>query len=145
MKPHASSRGRGIFVLKDVSELPLNEVSVVSQYVADPLLTLKPRVGGDHVGAGTIGVLSAALGGSFGKCWKWKPCAHFVYIHVYTVFLLRNNTVFESMLNSHVCGKALTSIQNEISEDTLPNVLLGHPDRIQMFTSPLCWFCVLLS
>ncbi|CAK9000104.1 unnamed protein product [Durusdinium trenchii] len=38
VKPHASSRGRGIFVLKDVSELPLNEVSVVSQYVADPLL-----------------------------------------------------------------------------------------------------------
>eukprot|EP00931_Biecheleriopsis_adriatica_P100894 TRINITY_DN76130_c0_g1_i1.p1 TRINITY_DN76130_c0_g1~~TRINITY_DN76130_c0_g1_i1.p1 ORF type:complete len:1109 (-),score=215.05 TRINITY_DN76130_c0_g1_i1:33-3359(-) len=38
VKPHASSRGRGIFVLRDVSELPLNELSVVSQYVEDPLL-----------------------------------------------------------------------------------------------------------
>eukprot|EP00930_Biecheleria_cincta_P031555 TRINITY_DN21904_c0_g1_i1.p1 TRINITY_DN21904_c0_g1~~TRINITY_DN21904_c0_g1_i1.p1 ORF type:complete len:1089 (-),score=185.87 TRINITY_DN21904_c0_g1_i1:100-3366(-) len=38
VKPHASSRGRGIFVLRDVSELPLNEVSVVSQYVENPLL-----------------------------------------------------------------------------------------------------------
>lgn len=38
VKPHASSRGRGIFVLKDVADLPLNEVSVVSQYVKHPLL-----------------------------------------------------------------------------------------------------------
>eukprot|EP00434_Breviolum_minutum_P020007 symbB.v1.2.017649.t1/scaffold1373.1/size231899/14 len=38
VKPHASSRGRGIFVLKDVADLPLNEVSVVSQYVHNPLL-----------------------------------------------------------------------------------------------------------
>lgn len=38
VKPHASSRGRGIFVLKDVADLPLNEVSVVSQYVKNPLL-----------------------------------------------------------------------------------------------------------
>jgi len=38
VKPHASSRGRGIFVLRDVADLPLNEVSVVSQYVEKPLL-----------------------------------------------------------------------------------------------------------
>ncbi|CAE8635222.1 unnamed protein product [Polarella glacialis] len=38
VKPHASSRGRGIFVLRDVSELPLNELSVISQYVENPLL-----------------------------------------------------------------------------------------------------------
>lgn len=38
VKPHASSRGRGIFLLRDLGELPLEEVSVVSRYVANPLL-----------------------------------------------------------------------------------------------------------
>lgn len=38
VKPNASSRGRGIFILQDLSELPLDETVVVSRYVQDPLL-----------------------------------------------------------------------------------------------------------
>lgn len=38
VKPNASSRGRGIFILQDLSELPLDETVVVSRYIADPLL-----------------------------------------------------------------------------------------------------------
>jgi len=38
VKPHASSRGRGIFILRDLGELPLDEVSVVSRYVENPML-----------------------------------------------------------------------------------------------------------
>jgi len=38
VKPNASSCGRGIFILKDLSELPLDETVVVSRYIEDPLL-----------------------------------------------------------------------------------------------------------
>ncbi|CAE7565587.1 Ttll5 [Symbiodinium natans] len=38
VKPNASSRGRGIFVLRDVADLPIDEMSVVSRYVENPLL-----------------------------------------------------------------------------------------------------------
>eukprot|EP00931_Biecheleriopsis_adriatica_P043832 TRINITY_DN25047_c0_g1_i2.p1 TRINITY_DN25047_c0_g1~~TRINITY_DN25047_c0_g1_i2.p1 ORF type:complete len:1120 (-),score=230.23 TRINITY_DN25047_c0_g1_i2:276-3635(-) len=38
VKPNASSRGRGIFMLRDLSELPLEETMVVSRYVDNPLL-----------------------------------------------------------------------------------------------------------
>ena len=38
VKPNASSRGRGIFILKDLSELPLDETVVCSRYIQDPLL-----------------------------------------------------------------------------------------------------------
>ncbi|CAJ1448118.1 unnamed protein product [Effrenium voratum] len=38
VKPNASSRGRGIFLLSDLSELPLDETVVVSRYIDDPLL-----------------------------------------------------------------------------------------------------------
>lgn len=38
VKPNASSRGRGIFVLRDVADLPVDEMSVVSRYVENPLL-----------------------------------------------------------------------------------------------------------
>jgi len=38
VKPHASSRGRGIFLLRDFADLPENELSVVSRYVDNPLL-----------------------------------------------------------------------------------------------------------
>jgi Tubulin-tyrosine ligase family len=32
------SRGRGIYLIDNVSELPLDEVSVVSKYIGNPLL-----------------------------------------------------------------------------------------------------------
>lgn len=38
MKPHNLSRGRGIYLIDNVSELPLDEVSVVSKYIGNPLL-----------------------------------------------------------------------------------------------------------
>lgn len=38
VKPRASSQGKGIFLLRDIRELPLNEHSVVSRYVHNPLL-----------------------------------------------------------------------------------------------------------
>lgn len=38
VKPNASSRGRGIFVLRDPAEIPADERVVVSQYIANPLL-----------------------------------------------------------------------------------------------------------
>jgi len=38
VKPHASSQGKGIHLLKDISELPTNTRNVVSQYVHNPLL-----------------------------------------------------------------------------------------------------------
>lgn len=38
MKPHNLSRGRGIYLIDEVSELPLDEVSVVSKYIGNPLL-----------------------------------------------------------------------------------------------------------
>jgi len=38
VKPHNLSRGRGIYLIDNVSELPLDEVSVVSKYIGNPLL-----------------------------------------------------------------------------------------------------------
>merc|ERR1719409_959071 len=38
VKPHASSRGRGISILRDLDDLPLEECSVVSRYIDNPLL-----------------------------------------------------------------------------------------------------------
>lgn len=38
VKPNASSQGKGIFLLRDMEDLPLSEVSVVSRYVDNPLL-----------------------------------------------------------------------------------------------------------
>ena len=38
VKPTASSRGRGIFILQNLSDLPLEDAAVISRYVADPLL-----------------------------------------------------------------------------------------------------------
>jgi hypothetical protein len=38
VKPHNLSRGRGIYLVEDVSEVSLDEVSVVSKYVSNPLL-----------------------------------------------------------------------------------------------------------
>merc|ERR1719409_1516275 len=38
VKPHASSRGRGIFLLRDLDDLPLDECSVISRYIDNPLL-----------------------------------------------------------------------------------------------------------
>lgn len=38
VKPHAASQGKGIFLLKDLDELPLSEMTVVCRYVDNPLL-----------------------------------------------------------------------------------------------------------
>lgn len=38
VKPNASSQGKGIFLLRDLEDLPLTECSVVSRYVDNPLL-----------------------------------------------------------------------------------------------------------
>ena len=38
VKPHNLSRGRGIYLVEDVSEVSLDEVSVVSRYISNPLL-----------------------------------------------------------------------------------------------------------
>lgn len=38
VKPHASSCGRGIFMLKNIDEIPLEGTSVISRYVHKPLL-----------------------------------------------------------------------------------------------------------
>lgn len=38
VKPHNLSRGRGIYIIDDVSEVQLDEVAVVSKYIANPLL-----------------------------------------------------------------------------------------------------------
>lgn len=38
VKPNASSQGKGIFLLRDLEDLPLTECNVVSRYVDNPLL-----------------------------------------------------------------------------------------------------------
>jgi len=38
VKPNASSRGRGIFLLRDLGDLPIEDLSVVCRYVDNPLL-----------------------------------------------------------------------------------------------------------
>ena len=38
VKPHNMSRGRGIYLVDDVSEVSLDEVSVVSKYISNPFL-----------------------------------------------------------------------------------------------------------
>ena len=38
VKPNNLSRGRGIYLVDDVSEVSLDEVSVVSKYIGNPLL-----------------------------------------------------------------------------------------------------------
>jgi len=38
VKPHNAACGRGIFILRDLGDLPLDELSVVSRYVENPLL-----------------------------------------------------------------------------------------------------------
>lgn len=38
VKPNNACCGRGVFLLRDISDLPLSELSVVSRYVEDPLL-----------------------------------------------------------------------------------------------------------
>lgn len=38
VKPCASSRGRGIYLIDDISEVPIDEQCVVSKYITNPLL-----------------------------------------------------------------------------------------------------------
>jgi hypothetical protein len=38
VKPSSSSRGRGIFLLTDLSDVPKDEPHVVSKYISNPLL-----------------------------------------------------------------------------------------------------------
>lgn len=38
VKPASSSQGKGIFMIDDVSEVPLNEQMVISRYIENPLL-----------------------------------------------------------------------------------------------------------
>lgn len=38
VKPHASSQGKGIFLLRDLSQLQLKDVSVISRYIDNPYL-----------------------------------------------------------------------------------------------------------
>ena len=38
VKPTNSSRGRGIYIIDDVSEVSLDDPSIISKYIADPLL-----------------------------------------------------------------------------------------------------------
>jgi tubulin polyglutamylase TTLL5 len=38
LKPSSSSRGRGIYLIDDISEVPIDEHCVVSKYVTNPLL-----------------------------------------------------------------------------------------------------------
>ena len=38
VKPTNSSRGRGIYIIDDVSEVNLEDPSIISKYIADPLL-----------------------------------------------------------------------------------------------------------
>lgn len=38
VKPTNSSQGKGIFIIDDISEVPIDEPCVVSKYVSNPLL-----------------------------------------------------------------------------------------------------------
>jgi hypothetical protein len=38
VKPTNSSRGRGIYIIDDVSEVNLEDPAIISKYIADPLL-----------------------------------------------------------------------------------------------------------
>ena len=38
VKPTCSSRGRGIFIIDDISEVPIDESCIVSKYITNPLL-----------------------------------------------------------------------------------------------------------
>ena len=38
VKPSCSSQGKGIFMVDDISEVPLNESLVISRYIDNPLL-----------------------------------------------------------------------------------------------------------
>ena len=38
VKPSSSSQGKGIFMIDDISEVPLNEALVISKYIGNPLL-----------------------------------------------------------------------------------------------------------
>ena len=38
IKPTNSSQGRGIFIVDDISEVPIDESCIVSRYVHNPLL-----------------------------------------------------------------------------------------------------------
>ena len=38
MKPANSSRGRGIYIVDDISEVNVDDTSVISRYITNPLL-----------------------------------------------------------------------------------------------------------